>query len=164
MLARCRDGLTRVSGAASPKRATIAVVAALVALVDWSTKAVAAIALDDGAVALGSAITLRLGHNPGVAFGLGDRLPGSVVIAVTELVTLVMAGAAFRGSFPSNVAAGLVLGGAVANLTDRLIGGTVVDFLDVGWWPSFNAADIALSVGCALLLVSSLRASPPVHA
>ncbi|HAS09045.1 MAG TPA: lipoprotein signal peptidase, partial [Acidimicrobiaceae bacterium] len=53
--------------------------------------------------------------------------------------------------------AGLLLGGAVANLVDRLIGGTVVDFLDLGWWPSFNLADVALVVGCGLLVVDSLR-------
>jgi len=133
-------------------------VAAIVALVDWATKVLATVTLEDAPVELGSLITLRLSHNPGVAFGLGDRLPGPVLIVVTAAVTVVLAVAAIRGMFPSRVAAGLVLGGAVANLADRVIGGTVVDFLDLGWWPSFNAADVALSVGCALLVLMSLRA------
>lgn len=131
--------------------------AAGVAAVDWGTKALAAVTLDDAPVRLGSLLTLRLGHNPGVAFGLGDALPAGVVVAVTAAVTVVLAVAALRGAFTSNVLAGLLLGGAVANLVDRLIGGTVVDFLDLGWWPSFNLADVALVVGCGLLVLDSLR-------
>lgn len=133
-------------------------VAAIVAVVDWATKAAATVTLEDAPVKVGSLITLRLSHNPGVAFGLGDRLPGPVLIALTAAVTVVLGVAAIRGMFPSRVAAGLVLGGAVANLADRVVGGTVVDFLDLGWWPSFNAADVALSVGCVLLVLMSLRA------
>lgn len=133
-------------------------VAAIVAVVDWATKVAATVTLEDAPVEVGSLITLRLSHNPGVAFGLGDRLPGPVLIALTAAVTMVLGVAAIRGMFPSRVAAGLVLGGAVANLADRVVGGTVVDFLDLGWWPSFNAADAALSVGCVLLVLMSLRA------
>ncbi len=140
------------------KRAKVLVAtAAGVAAVDWGTKALAAVTLDDASVRLGSLLTLRLGHNPGVAFGLGDALPAGVVIAVTAAVTVALAVAALRGAFTSNVLAGLLLGGAVANLVDRLIGGTVVDFLDLGWWPSFNLADVALVVGCGLLVIDSVR-------
>ena len=46
----------------------------------------------------------------------------------------------------------------MANLVDRSIGGTVIDFLDLGWWPSFNLADVALSLGGELLVLQSLRA------
>lgn len=132
-------------------------VAAIVAMIDWATKVLATVTLEDTPVEVGSLITLRLSHNPGVAFGLGDRLPGPVLIAVTAAVTVVLAIAAVRGMFPSPVAAGLVLGGAVANLVDRVLGGTVVDFLDLGWWPSFNLADVSLSVGCGLMVLMSLR-------
>lgn len=134
------------------------------AVVDWATKAAATVTLDNAPVEVGSLITLRLSHNPGVAFGFGDRLPGPALIAVTAIVTAVLAVAAIRGLFPSRAAAGLVLGGAVANLVDRVIGGTVVDFLDLGWWPSFNVADAALSVGCGLLVLQSLRADQTEHA
>lgn len=130
-------------------------VAAIVAVVDWATKAAATVTLEDAPVKVGSLITLRLSHNPGVAFGLGDRLPGPVLIALTAAVTVVLGVAAIRGMFPSRVAAGLVLGGAVANLADRVVGGTVVDFLDLGWWPSFNLADVAVVGGCLLLVVVS---------
>ena len=132
-------------------------IAALVAAIDWATKVLATVTLEDAPIEVGSFITLRLSHNAGVAFGLGDRLPGAVVVTLTAAVTGVLAVAAVRGLLPSRVAAGLVLGGAVANLVDRVIGGTVVDFLDLGWWPSFNGADVALSVGCGLLVLLSLR-------
>lgn len=51
----------------------------------------------------------------------------------------------------------------MANLGDRLVGGTVVDFLDLGWWPSFNVADIAITTGVALVLLAALRppSAPP---
>jgi signal peptidase II len=60
------------------------------------------------------------------------------------------------------VGLGLVLGGAVGNLTDRVIrgpgfSGEVVDFLDLQVWPVFNVADSAIVVGAALLLLSSFR-------
>jgi len=129
---------------------------------DWATKALAAVALDDRVVEVGSVLTLRLGHNPGVAFGLGNRLPGALVIALTAVVTVVVAVSAAKGAFGPPAAAGLVLGGAVANLGDRLVGGTVVDFLDLGWWPSFNVADIAITSGVALVLLAAVRA-PSTH-
>lgn len=141
-----------------PAGRTVFFVAALVALIDWGTKLLATVALDDAPIEISTILTLRLSHNPGVAFGLGDRLPGPVVIALTAAVTVALAVAASRDLFPSRVAAGLVLGGAVANLVDRVLGGTVADFFDVGWWPSFNVADIALSVGCVLLVLTELRA------
>ena len=65
------------------------------------------------------------------------------------------------------VALGLVLGGALGNLADRLFRspglfrGPVVDFVDLRWWPVFNLADAAITVGCLVLLVLSLgRPSP----
>jgi signal peptidase II len=63
------------------------------------------------------------------------------------------------------VALGLVLGGALGNIVDRLLrtgdgflGGAVVDFIDAQWWPVFNVADIAISCGGVLLLLVSVRA------
>ena len=131
--------------------------AAAVAAFDWATKAAATVTLEDGPVELGSLLTLRLSHNPGVAFGLGNRLPGAMLIGLTATVTAVLAVAAVRGAFPSRLGAGIVVGGAIANLVDRAIGGTVIDFLDLGWWPSFNFADVAVTVGAGLLVLATLR-------
>lgn len=127
-------------------------------LLDWVTKAIAAVALDEAPIEVGSLLTLRLGHNPGVAFGVGDWLPSPVLIALTAAVTVVLAVVALREQLRPWWAAGPVLGGAFANLGDRVLGGTVVDFLDLSWWPSFNLADVFLTVGCVLLVLASLRA------
>ena len=145
---------------ARPSKAVLLAVSGLVVLADWTTKAIASVNLDDRSIELGGVMTLRLSHNPGVAFGLGDRLPGPLVIGLTATVTAVLAVAAFRGLLPSPAAAGLLLGGAIANLGDRIVGGSVVDFLDLGWWPSFNLADAALTIGCLVLVVVSWRTPP----
>ena len=145
----------------SRKALKVAATGAVVIAVDWVTKTLAALTLDDRVIEIGYMLTLRLGHNPGVAFGLGNQLPGAAVISVTALVTVMVAVSALRGSFGPPVAAGLVVGGAVANLGDRLVGGSVVDFLDLGWWPSFNVADIGITSGVALVMLAALRAPAP---
>jgi len=48
---------------------------------------------------------------------------------------------------------GLVIGGVIGNLIDRLAYGGVIDFIDLGWWPSFNIADSALCIGIGLLFI-----------
>jgi signal peptidase II len=65
-------------------------------------------------------------------------------------------------SWVSAVGLGLVLGGALGNLTDRFIrgpgiSGEVIDFIDLRIWPVFNLADSAIVVGAAVLLLSSIR-------
>ena len=113
---------------------------------------------------------LMLSHvrNPGVAFGLlsdlaqGWRLPfflATSAVAAWLLVTIY--GSA--GHLPlGRVAVGLIAGGAVGNLTDRVRYGEVVDFIDV-WigpyhWPTFNVADSAITVGTGILLFALWRA------
>ena len=127
------------------------------ALVDWISKGIASAALDDGPVELIAGLSLRLGHNPGIAFGLGGRLPAAAVVTVTAALTAVLVFAFLGGVLPSTVGAGLILGGAVGNLGDRILGGSVVDFIDLTWWPSFNLADVFLTVGVVWSMVSSLR-------
>jgi signal peptidase II len=100
--------------------------------------------------------------NPGGAFGLFGNAPYLFLAA-----TLVVCGAIVVASFNANslplaIGLGLVLGGAVGNLTDRIVRGTglsgrVVDFIDFRVWPVFNVADSAIVIGAALILVSGLR-------
>jgi len=107
-------------------------------------------------------LQLRFTTNPGGAFGLFESLP-SLFVAISIVVVLVVVVAS--RSLPSTVSAvglGLVLGGALGNLTDRVVrgaglSGEVVDFIDFHVWPVFNVADSALVVGAAVLLVSGIR-------
>lgn len=107
---------------------------------------------------------LVLVWNRGVSFGLFDSdshwgpilLAGlALLIVVVLLVWLTRA-----GSRLSAVAIGMVLGGAVGNVIDRVRFGAVVDFLDfhaLGYhWPAFNVADSAISIGVGLLLYDGL--------
>lgn len=94
-------------------------------------------------------------RNSGAAFGLfaGN---GQVIFWVA-LVAVVITLLWFFGSRGASsvwyyVALGLIIGGAVGNLTDRIFRGNVVDYIDVGWWPVFNVADIAVVVGVITLM------------
>jgi signal peptidase II len=111
---------------------------------------------------LGDFARLRYIHNAGTAFGLfqGARI---LLIAISVLsagvvVYLVASGRyRFRGS---RVAFGLVLGGALGNLVDRFVLHEVVDFIDVGIglhrWPTFNVADIGITLGVLYLALAFL--------
>jgi len=94
--------------------------------------------------------------NPGVSFG---RLTGSadlVLIAVAALVVC-LAAALVVGPARYRLALGMLLGGAVGNLVDRIRFGAVVDFIDVPWWPTFNVADAAIAAGVVVLVVQVLH-------
>lgn len=104
---------------------------------------------------------LELSHNTGVAFGGFAGAPPWLVTTTVVACVLGVVVVWVRGAIVAGPASGgLVLGGALANLADRLEGGGVTDFIDVGGWPSFNVADAALSVGMAVLVLSNLRTSP----
>jgi signal peptidase II len=101
-------------------------------------------------------LTLRFTENSGGAFSIGRSAPWFFV-GVTTVVSLVIVATAFRHTSRGvAVALGLVLGGALGNLTDRAIRGpgfrgTVVDFIDLHVWPVFNLADSAIVVGALML-------------
>ncbi len=114
---------------------------------------------------------LMLIYNRGVSFGLLDSEAALVPwllsgLAVAIVIGLVVWLRQIEGRWPG-VAVGLIVGGAVGNVIDRLRLGAVIDFLDLHWagfhWPAFNLADSAITLGVALLLVDGLfgrRKSP----
>ena len=55
------------------------------------------------------------------------------------------------------LAAALTAGGALGNVIDRIQGGSVVDMLHTGWWPTFNLADVFICIGVAVLALSAVR-------
>jgi signal peptidase II len=140
-------------------------VVAVVYLADQSTKWWAEHSLDDGRPRelVGRLLQLHLTHNPGAAFSTGTGY--TVVLTVVALVVIaVCVSMASRLRSPAwAVALGLVLGGALGNVTDRLFRppapfrGHVVDFLELPHWPIFNIADSAISVAAVLFIVLSAR-------
>jgi signal peptidase II len=145
-----------------PVRTISAVAAALVA-VDQLTKWWAVDALSDPSRTIDLVWTLRfrLLYNRGTAFSLTDDTgPVVSVVAIVVVVLLLRSGRNQRAGLVL-VSYGLVVGGTVGNLLDRLLrdgdglfGGGVVDFVDLQWFPVFNVADAALTIGIGLLLVA----------
>jgi len=107
---------------------------------------------------------LTLGFNEGASFGMmGGIMAGKPLLMamLTGALTFVFSVMAFRAKHLLERAGfALVVGGAIGNIIDRLRQGAVTDFLDFYWrdwhWPTFNVADIAITVGAVLILVASL--------
>ncbi|MDQ3978072.1 MAG: signal peptidase II [Actinomycetota bacterium] len=134
-----------------------------VLVLDQLTKAWALEALADGPIDLIGDIRFNLTFNKAGAFGLGGAfIPFLALGALVLVVALAASGGTRRPGLA--IAVGLVLGGAVGNLADRifrepgLLQGAVVDFVDLRVWPIFNLADSAITVGCILLLVFGWKA------
>jgi signal peptidase II len=111
-------------------------------------------------------------RNTGVAFGIFSSISSpaksvllSVFTAIAAIVVVVYGVRSPAGNRLLQAALGLILGGALGNLYDRLAYGYVVDFLEFYvrdyHWPSFNVADSAISIGVLLLAVEIIRNEAP---
>jgi signal peptidase II len=136
-------------------------VAAIAVLADQVTKQLAVAALGDGPIDLvPGVLTLRLTLNSGGVFGLGQGFPGFFLAATVAIITVVLLWARRLRDSRMAVALGLIVGGGVGNLLDRIVrdlGGRVVDFVDLHVWPVFNLADSCIVVGVGLVLLFGAR-------
>ena len=139
-------------------------VAALVVALDQVTKHWALQALADEPIDLVGSLRFKLTFNDSAAFSLGGGRTGLIAMIGLVVVAVIVRMGLRADRRLWAVGLGVVLGGAVGNLADRafrdgdgLLGGRVVDFIDLQWWPVFNVADSALWVGIGLLLLSSWR-------
>lgn len=146
------------------RRLVLVAVAGAIALADQVSKTVALRTLDEGPVhLLGDGIQFRLAKNSGGAFSLLSGLtPLITFLAVGAVIVITRIGS--RSDDRSTTAAwSMILGGAVGNLVDRMARspgfptGEVVDFVKVGWWPTFNLADSAITLGAVLLVIRTWR-------
>ena len=103
-------------------------------------------------------------HNTGAAFGLfPDQSFALAIIALISITAIIVYVFVIYRYFPlprmmlGKVALGLVFGGTLGNLIDRFCFGYVTDFIDFGFWPAFNIADSAVSVGVIIFAYSLLR-------
>lgn len=147
------------------------VLAVVVFILDQWTKAIASRELLDASIVLiPGFFDLLLVHNVGAAFGLFTNLPASYrviflvsVASVAALVILWMLKSARSGMLVFGL--GMLLGGALGNLVDRVRFGWVVDFFYVHWhdlsFPVFNLADCAITLGVGLLLLDHWLAPDP---
>jgi signal peptidase II len=131
-----------------------ALVAAGTIAVDQVTKAVVRSTIERGdSVDLVLGIELVNVRNRGIAFGLfagGGAL--LAIFAALALVALLVFFARHRDQPLAWLPTGLLIGGAAGNLIDRVREGAVTDFIDLPWWPAFNFADVAVTLGVVSLL------------
>jgi signal peptidase II len=140
-------------------------IAIAVVITDQLTKQWALAALDDRPIDLVWTLRLNLVFNRGMAFGQGEGLgPVIGVVALVVVVALLVSLRRGTGTLGA-VGVGLVVGGAIGNVIDRLfrspgwLRGAVVDFIDFQWFPVFNVADMAINIGAGLLILGSILAA-----
>jgi signal peptidase II len=161
------DALTPLSGAARSFAATplqwlgLASVAGAAIVADQVTKHVVAsnLRLDDALHVVGP-FSIRHVQNSGIAFGLfAGATPAVIVLTALAIAWMLVYFARSGARHPVlPVALGLVIGGSVSNLADRVRLGFVTDFLDFRYWPAFNMADSFIVIGVGILLAALLLA------
>ncbi|MEP9391325.1 signal peptidase II [Gordonia sp. VNQ95] len=163
------SGTPAATGPTEPTRGgrvlgILAVIAGCVIALDILTKTLAVSLLTPGdpVSIIGDVVTLRLVRNSGAAFSMASGYTWVLtVVALVVVVVIIRYSSRLRSGWWM-LGLGLVLGGAMGNLIDRIfrapgpLRGHVVDFVSVGWWPVFNVADSAVVCGAILLVVLSL--------
>ncbi len=146
--------------------------AALVVLLDRFTKSLikAHFSQYDSLTAIPGLLNIVHTENPGIAFGMLSSASGawrdvlligfSAAVMAGIVVTLLRSGSELNPLL--RAALGCILGGALGNLVDRVLNGTVTDFIEVHagqhYFPAFNVADSAITIGAGLLLLDMWRA------
>jgi len=138
---------------------------AAVLVLDQVTKRWAVSALSDGPTGKWLGVRFNLYFNPGASFStFSDGSAGPVLGVLAFVISLALLRAALKATDRwSPYIYAIIAGGALGNFADRvlraedgILSGTVVDFIDFGWWPVFNIADSALIGGVALLVLVTL--------
>jgi signal peptidase II len=148
-----------VNGAGARAWRLAGALAGIVVVLDQAAKALIEANLVPGEdVDVLGPIGLTLSHNSGVAFGLAAG-GGTRLVLITALALGVVAYLFSRDPTRPGmwVAAGLLAGGALGNLADRIRVDAVTDYVAIGNWPAFNVADVAVTAGVMLLAYAYLR-------
>ncbi len=111
------------------------------------------LALDESSHVIGP-LSIHRVENSGIAFGLFTSATAAVIVLTTIAVIWMLVYFARSGARHPVIPAalGLLIGGSVSNLLDRVRLGHVTDFIDFGWWPAFNLADSFIVIGVCMLL------------
>jgi signal peptidase II len=154
----------------SNRRVLPFLIAAAIVLLDRLTKAIikAHVSAFDSLTVIPGLFNIVHTENPGIAFGMLSNASGVwrdvLLIGFSSAVLIVISAVLLRGQLDGWIRAGLgfILGGAFGNLYDRIVNGTVTDFVEAHagqhYFPAFNVADSAITVGACLLLLDMWRA------
>jgi signal peptidase II len=161
------DGLAAISvaerslAAQGPQWLGLVAIACAAVLADQLTKqlVIGTLALDQQVAVVGPFSIHRL-QNAGIAFGFFSSATSVVIVLTAVAVAWMLIFFARSGArHPVLPAAlGLLIGGSISNLLDRVRLGHVTDFLDLRYWPAFNLADTCIVVGVALLMAALVAA------
>jgi signal peptidase II len=144
-------------------------VAAAVVVLDRATKNIirAHVSAADSLTVIPGFFNIVHTENPGIAFGMLSNAPGVwrdvLLIGFSAAVLVAISTVLLRGQMDAVLRTGLgfILGGAFGNLYDRIVNGTVTDFLEAHagqhYFPAFNVADSAITIGACLLLLDMWR-------
>lgn len=140
-------------------------VAAVAFLLDQATKIWAEHALANGEPrsVIGDLLQVHLTHNPGAAFSMGTGYTVVLTMIAIAVIVVCVKMATRLGSTGWAIGLGLLLGGALGNVTDRIFRdpspfrGHVVDWIEVPHWPVFNLADTAICVAAGIFVLQSVR-------
>ena len=155
-------------GASTARHSTVGpfLVAGLVVVLDQLTKLWAVAALSDRPVdVVDDVLRLRLTRNPGGAFSLLTGFTPLLALLAAAMAVVIVRTTRRATDRVMAYSLALVLGGAVGNLIDRLarapgfLRGEVVDFIKLPYWPTFNLADSAITVGVAVIVLRGWRSS-----
>lgn len=136
------------------------VTALIILLADIATKALVRVGLDVGqSIAILPFLSLTHVQNTGIAFGLlqFDVLRWMLVAVALAVAVAIVWSCKEHKLTEHHLAWGLILGGAIGNAIDRIVVGTVTDFINFHFWPAFNVADSALTIGVVLLAWHAMR-------
>jgi signal peptidase II len=98
--------------------------------------------------------------NSGLAFGIGGGESFVLIVTIVALALVLLWFALDPGRPGLWLAAGLLVGGALGNLADRVRTDAVIDFIDPPLWPTFNLADVAITLGAVVLVLASIGPRP----
>lgn len=148
---------------------TLLIIAAVLLGLDLLTKCLVVANLTPGEPVsiIGDFARFSLVRNPGAAFSMATGMTWLLtLVAAAVVIGVVRIGRTLRSLWWA-IGLGMVLGGALGNLVDRLfrapgpLQGHVVDFIAIGWWPVFNVADSSIVCGAILLVVLTVFGFEP---
>ena len=145
-------------------------ISAVIVLLDQISKAWALGVLADGhIIPVVWTMQFNLTYNRGMAFSRGTGIGPLIGVIGLVVVVLLLLSLRRADNALTRVATGLIIGGAVGNILDRLFRGSgwmrgaVIDFIDFQWWPVFNVADMAIMIGAATMMVAMLKYNSQIN-
>lgn len=127
----------------------------LVVILDQITKLFANTILANGDIKLCSFFSFKLIKNTGAGFGILNQNP-LVITILSFIITVALIFYVFKDK-KDIVLFSLIIGGAIGNLINRIFIGSVTDFIYFSFWPAFNLADSAISIGVIILIYNEIR-------